>query len=658
MEHKLIQGGAQYLPFARSRIKAMRATGAKYASQRYVLPDATVRVQIVGQQSYIEISGGGYNILSGVVKAGQIITGTPDVLRSFKPTQQCWQYPLKKREGTSPAAFHDEPKLAIAAHANTGLSGSQYEKLCSSMYSGRMAKAVQVILGIGKQKPTDDGVQVKYDYRWARCHGIAVGPDGKSWLIEISEAEGVMAMRLPLIAGTVGLGGNTQKVLSETVKLFKGIPSGETFPVGAALTTAITEGRVLRLLSAAGLADAYGKNEFSATLGWSFNDTGSEAHNTCYTSVSGVQTSFHYRINITLGETPGATLTEVASGPLYGTARFKFYDSVANTTSFYPTTSWPGGAEQTAPVFVCHIGGVLEVVNHYSAGTGATVSSINSGCLPVQFPVGTYFTLPHIIVPRDDPLRPGLITVYMGDQDPFNFEWAEATITSSGATCIRTTRYPTAASFTRAWRVDQTQGFNYDTDTYAGTPVVFPYTERRKVERHVKPPSGMMLRGVRDGYAFREQSESRTTVTADCYAHVAPGSPPYVGVGFYEVGTPATALQQVTNSAGGWPQPTAPVETRTVESGPWFDQIRIVTSAEVSSIRQDYVDQAAADAADVMWSTTVGICDARVSTFGETKHLLYSAPVLVTDFNAVLSGPMLTTETNPSATKYSFVGYI
>ena len=77
-----------------------------------------------------------------------------------------------------------------------------------------------------------------------------------------------------------------------------------------------------------------------------------------------------------------------------------------------------------------------------------------------------------------------------------------------------------------------------------------PHTERRKVERHVKPPSGMMLRGVRDGYAFREQSESRTTVTADCYAHVAPGSPPYVGVGFYEVGTPATALQQVTNSAG------------------------------------------------------------------------------------------------------------
>ena len=71
-------------------------------------------------------------------------------------------------------------------------------------------------------------------------------------------------------------------------------------------------------------------------------------------------------------------------------------------------------------------------------------------------------------------------------------------------------------------------------DTYGVTPVVFPYTERRKVERHVKPPSGMMLRGVRDGYAFREQSESRTTVTADCYAHVATGSPPYVGVGFYE----------------------------------------------------------------------------------------------------------------------------
>lgn len=57
MEHKLIQGGEQYLPFARSRIKALRATGLNYASEKILLPDGEVRVRIVGRHSYIELSG-------------------------------------------------------------------------------------------------------------------------------------------------------------------------------------------------------------------------------------------------------------------------------------------------------------------------------------------------------------------------------------------------------------------------------------------------------------------------------------------------------------------------------------------------------------------------------------------------------------------------
>ncbi len=79
MEHKLIQGGEQYLPFARSRIKAMRATGAKYASQRLVFPDATVRVQIVGQFSYIHITGGvqALTMDSGVIDALSIAEANP-----------------------------------------------------------------------------------------------------------------------------------------------------------------------------------------------------------------------------------------------------------------------------------------------------------------------------------------------------------------------------------------------------------------------------------------------------------------------------------------------------------------------------------------------------------------------------------------------------
>ena len=68
MEHKLILGGEQYLPFARSRIKALRATGLKYATQRYIMPGGEeVRVQIVGDQEYIEMRGGIQSFSVGIV---------------------------------------------------------------------------------------------------------------------------------------------------------------------------------------------------------------------------------------------------------------------------------------------------------------------------------------------------------------------------------------------------------------------------------------------------------------------------------------------------------------------------------------------------------------------------------------------------------------
>lgn len=70
MEHRLILGGHQYLPFARSRIKALQATGLKRATQRFIMPGGEqVRVRIDGEHEYIEISGGGCAMFmdSGVV---------------------------------------------------------------------------------------------------------------------------------------------------------------------------------------------------------------------------------------------------------------------------------------------------------------------------------------------------------------------------------------------------------------------------------------------------------------------------------------------------------------------------------------------------------------------------------------------------------------
>lgn len=63
MEHKLIFGGEQYLPFARSRIKALRATGLNYASQKFEFGDASVKVSISGEHEYIRIDGGTRDLL-------------------------------------------------------------------------------------------------------------------------------------------------------------------------------------------------------------------------------------------------------------------------------------------------------------------------------------------------------------------------------------------------------------------------------------------------------------------------------------------------------------------------------------------------------------------------------------------------------------------
>ena len=79
MEHKLIQGGEQYLPFARSRIKALKATGLKYASQKFEIDGVSISVKLVGGEEYIRIEGGSIEIAmdSGVFNVHAIGEAAP-----------------------------------------------------------------------------------------------------------------------------------------------------------------------------------------------------------------------------------------------------------------------------------------------------------------------------------------------------------------------------------------------------------------------------------------------------------------------------------------------------------------------------------------------------------------------------------------------------
>lgn len=400
MEHKLILGGAQYLPFARSRLKTLRATGMRYASQRFVLPDGEVNVQVCADQDYIRLTGNTFNILSGVVRDGEIIAGDTDTLRDYKPTFQAWKFPLKKRAGTSTTAFHDEPKLAIEAHADLDATGSQYTDIAASMYSGLMAKAAQLILGYGKYT-APDGVQLRYNFRFEECHGITVGADGKLWIVEISQARGVLATRLTTIKGSTAYKGSTQDVLSQAIDLFDGLPTGDPFPSGATLTEGLAAGTVIELASASDLDPFYTKTAFSPLLGWSFNDDGTEARNTCYSTSGPAVQSHLYQLEIEIGAVDAnwvigmplasgsATLNSMESGPLTRRTAvgpipaedipFSFTIALDGEMARVPAQAVTSDTDSVAPLLVCFVEGQWDIVRaHVKATDSSGIVSENN----------------------------------------------------------------------------------------------------------------------------------------------------------------------------------------------------------------------------------------------------------------------------------------
>lgn len=94
MEHKLILGGEQFLPFARSRIKALRATGLRYASQQFEVDGVSIKVRIEGEHEYIRLEGGfpGTYLVTPVTTLrpsgdGDPVTATITMGTKFKVTE-------------------------------------------------------------------------------------------------------------------------------------------------------------------------------------------------------------------------------------------------------------------------------------------------------------------------------------------------------------------------------------------------------------------------------------------------------------------------------------------------------------------------------------------------------------------------------------------
>lgn len=353
------------------------------------------------------------DMLSGVVIDGFLVG---NATYSFAPTAQCRSIFKELPAGKSPNG-----RLAVRTWVDndeTSISGfSQYAGLKPSMYTGRMAKAVSAVMGLGRidiSKMTDprlnkqdkdlsaylksvknNGVQVRYDYKWHRTHGVYMGPDGRAWLIEISVTRGVLARPLPAIpvslmanfAASVTLRGDEDlRVVHEELGC---IPSGETFPNSSTkIDQLLARGDIIRLLEPSALAPFYTKSPYSTALGWAFSEFGNEAHNTAYGFDDGAetQTGYHYQININIGPVntnrlPGtpigegsANLVIQSKGSLWGTGRLGKYLPFKPHEPLLPgllshdasplNTSAPAPFCDTT-VFVSFVNGELKVAKFY-----------------------------------------------------------------------------------------------------------------------------------------------------------------------------------------------------------------------------------------------------------------------------------------------------
>lgn len=285
----------------------------------------------------------GNGLVENAVPASEDADAIPALLKSFTPSTETarihaaelTRLPKVERLAVYPWVSFDRLSLGDMTFAQT-------QTLYPTQYTGKMRKVVQALLGFGKQPDgegdisifdavdetfqdgedeetadtryqTDvenNGLQVRYDYRFMRTHGITTAADGGLWVVEIGMNRGIIAMQLPLHERTVTAdfrdlvyAADRQEALV-MLDEFGGFPTGEAFPgTGEGIDANIRAGRVLRLKTAAQLAEFYAHTGYSSVMGWAFNESGSEAHNTAWKyGDDGVQRGVHYAASISIGQ--------------------------------------------------------------------------------------------------------------------------------------------------------------------------------------------------------------------------------------------------------------------------------------------------------------------------------------------------------------------
>lgn len=187
MEHKIITGGEQYLPFARSRIKALKATGLKYASQEFSVDGAEIQVRISGKHDYIDITGdnpdyqffttgpavqavrlGGFNVLKGYAlsarHAGVDTLGAPLLKAKKRGNSLTGATPPLGLDRTFPVKVHQIQGIREHTFFPQGAAGAlSTTRLVNSWSSGRQIAGLSAYGDDWEPDFKKPSVDVEYD---------------------------------------------------------------------------------------------------------------------------------------------------------------------------------------------------------------------------------------------------------------------------------------------------------------------------------------------------------------------------------------------------------------------------------------------------------------------------------------------------------------
>lgn len=374
------------------------------------------------------------------------------VCASFSPTPNCL-FTHKELSG----GRQEVPRLAVRPwvafdelNNNSSFGGpvfTQYTKLRSSMYSGTMKKVAQIAMGlgrIGKAKLRDpravksdakyvkdveaNGVQIRYDWRFIRTHGITVGADNRLWIVEISSNRGVIARPLPIFPHSMTEGFRERALARGDSAMVTALdelgclPTGEAFPNTVAQVNKLIErGEILRLLEPSELSEFYHCSAYSSAMGWAFNDRGNEAHNTAYYfGDDGFQRGVWYQVNISIGAIdegwkPGKPIADGTASLRKNTEGYIYCPPAPATsyTRYVPIKFYepmlPGllsheGVPDVAaaglpvprvdtPMFVSFVDGDLKVVKYYRNPKQDTFNNVDGEPYPGECLLAGHWTI-------------------------------------------------------------------------------------------------------------------------------------------------------------------------------------------------------------------------------------------------------------------------